>query len=74
MVVNRDLEDLDAMLKGNKLSLAVVKTQSMLIATKPRHQATNNALENLNFQILSNGLDVVTKGRFLGVQVDNSLD
>ena len=29
-VVNRDLEDFDSWLKGNKLSLNVVKTQSML--------------------------------------------
>ena len=33
MAMNRDLEDLDALLKGNKLSLNIVKTQSKFIAT-----------------------------------------
>ena len=33
--MNRDLEDLDASLKDSKLSLNIVKMQSMLIATKP---------------------------------------
>ena len=72
--MNRDLEDLDSWLKGNKLSLNVVKTQSMLVATKPRHQALNNAAENLKFEIHGSELDVVTKTRYLGIQVDNSLD
>ena len=72
--INRDLEDLDSWLKGNKLSLNVVKTQSMLIATKPRHQALKNAAGKLKLEILGSELDVVTKTRYLGVQVDNSLD
>ena len=74
MAMNRDLEDLDSWLKGNKLSLNIVKTQSMLIAIKPRHQALSNAAENLKLEILGNELDVVRKTRYLGVQVDNSLD
>ena len=72
--MNRDLEDLDSWLKGNKPSLNVVKTQSMLVATKPRHQALNNAAENLKFEIHGSELDVVTKTRYLGIQVDNCLD
>ena len=51
-----------------------MKTQSMLIATKPRHKALNKAAENLKLEILGSELDVVTKTRYLGVQVDNSLD
>ena len=72
--MNRDLEDLDSWLKGNKLSLNVVITQSMLVATKPRHQALDNAAENLKFEIHGSELQVVTKTRYLGIQVDNSLD
>ena len=72
--MNRDLEDLDSWLKGNKLSLNIVKTQSMLIATKPWHKVLNNAAENLKLEILGSELDIVTKIRYLGVQVDNSLD
>ena len=72
--MNRDLEDLDSWLKGNKLSLNIVKIQSMLIATKPRHKALNNTAENFKLEILGSELDVVTKTGYLGVQVDNSLD
>ena len=72
--MNRDLEDLDSWLKGNKLSLNIVKTQSMLIATKPRHKALNNTAENLKLEILGSELEVFTKTRYLGVQIDNRLD
>ena len=58
--MNRDFEDLDSWLKGKKLSLNVVKTRSMLIATKPRHQAVNNAAVKLNIGMFDCELDVVT--------------
>ena len=74
MAMNRDLGELDSSLKGNKLSLNAVKTQSMLIATKPRHKALDNAAGNLKLEILGSELDIVTKTIYLGVQVDNSLD
>ena len=48
IAMNRDLEDLDAWLKGNNLSLNIVKRKSMVIATKLRYQAINNATENAN--------------------------
>ena len=63
MAMNRDLENLGAWLKGNKLSLNIVKTKSILIATKPRKPAINNAVENLKLEILGNELDVVTNTR-----------
>ena len=72
--INVDLERLDSWLKGNKLSLNVAKTQSMLIATKPKHRTLNNAAEKLNLEIRGRELDVVKKIKYLGVQVDNSLD
>ena len=46
----------------------------MLVATKPRHQALINAVENLKFEINGSELDIVTKTRYLGSQVDNSVD
>ena len=72
--INNDLERLDSWLKGNKLSLNVAKTQSMLIATKPKHRALNSATEKLHLKIRGSDLDVVNKTKYLGVQVDNSLD
>ena len=72
--MNRNLEDLDSWLKCNKLSLHIVKTQSMLITTKPRHRALSNATDNLKLEVLGYELDVVRKTRYLCVRVDNSLD
>ena len=72
--INVDLERLDSWLKGNKLSLNVAKTQSMLIATKPKHRTLNNAAEKLNLEVRGRELDVVKKTKYFGVQVDNSLD
>ena len=51
-----------------------MKARSLLMATKPRHQALNNASEKLKLEILGSELDVVTRTRYLGAQVDNSLD
>ena len=45
----------------------------MLIATRPRHKALNNAVGNLKYEILGTELEVVTRTRYLGVQVDKSL-
>ena len=72
--INEDLAHLDSWLKGNKLSLKVAKTQSMLIATKPKHQTLNNAAEKLHLKIRGSELDVVNKTKYLGVYVDNGLD
>ena len=72
--INDDLEHLDSWLKGNKLSLNVAKTQSMLIATKPKHRALNDAAEQLHLKIRGCELDLVNKTKYLGVHVDNSLD
>ena len=72
--INDDLAHLDSWLKGNKLSLNVAKTQSMLIATKPKHRTLNNAAEKLHLKIRGSELDLVNKTKYLGVHVDNSLD
>ena len=37
--INEDLTHVDNLLKGNKLSLNVMKTHSMLISTKPKLKA-----------------------------------
>ena len=72
--INDDLAHLDSWLKGNQLSLNVAKTQSVLIATKPKHRTLNNAAEKLHLKIRGSELDVVNKTKYLGVHVDNSLD
>ena len=69
-----DLRCLDLWRQGNKLSLNVSKTQSMLICTKPMHQNLKIALDNLCLNVRGNDLDVVQKVKYLAVQVDSSLD
>ena len=61
-------------LQANKYSLIVVKTQSLLIATKPNHQVFKTATEKLKLEPHGSELGVVTKARYLGLQVDNSLN
>ena len=61
-------------MQGNKLSLNVSKTQLMLICTKPKHQTFKTAEDNICLNISGKELDVVQKVKYLGVQVDNSLD
>ncbi len=72
--LNEDLESLDNWLKGNKLSLNVIKTQSMLMCTRPRLQALVNNGDELSLKIKNEPLDVVQSVKYLGVQVDRHLD
>ena len=72
--INNDLKRLDTWLKGNQLSFNVAKTQSMLISTKRKRNVLKSANHNLELNIRSNELDVVQKTKYLGVQIDCSLD
>ena len=72
--INEDLRRLDLWMQGNKLSLNVSKTQSMLICTKRKQQKLKVTGGNPCLNIRGNDLDVVQKVKYLGVQVDDSLD
>ena len=72
--INNDLRDLDLWLSGNKLSLNVAKTQGMLICTKNKHKSLEGTGESLCLKIRDNDLALVENTKYLGVQVDNSLD
>ena len=61
---------MDTWLQGNKLSLNVARTHSMLISSKQK-QGQN---EDLKFKIHDNELEVVKKTKYLGLQIDCSLD
>ena len=65
---------MDNWLKGNKLSLHVMKTHSMLISTKPKLKALKSKNESLRLKIHVDELEIVQKTKYLGVQIDNSLD
>ena len=63
--INDDLTQIEKWLKGNKLSLNVMKTHSMLISTKPKHKALKNKSESLKLNIRDNELEVVQKPNIL---------
>ena len=72
--INSDLAQVEKWLKGNKLSLNVMKTHSMLISTKPKHKTLENQGESLKLKIQDKELEIVQKSKYLGVQIDNTLD
>ena len=72
--INNDLLQLETWLKGNKLSLNVAKTNSMLISTKQKHKILKNRDEDLKLKIRKKELEVIQKTKYLGVTIDNSLN
>ena len=72
--INNDLSKLDTWLQGNKLTLNVAKTHSMLIATKQKHKMFNCQNEELNLKIRNKELDIIQTTKYLGFQIDSSLD
>ena len=72
--LNQDLLALDKWLRGNKLSLNVAKTHSMVISTKRKLAILKNQAEQLHLHIRHNDLDVVQCTKYLGVHIDNTLD
>ena len=72
--IDSDLTKLESWLQGNKLSLNVAKTHSMLISTKQKHKSLKSRNESLELKIRDNELEVVQKTKYLGLQIDCSLD
>ena len=72
--LNQDLKALDKWLRGNKLSLNVAKTQSMVISTKQKLAVLKSRTGQLNLYIHDNDLDGVQSIKYLGVHIDNTLD
>ena len=72
--INSDLKKLETWLQGNKLSLNVAKTHSMLISTKQKGSSLRSRNEALELKIRDNELVVIQRTKYLGVQIDCSLD
>ena len=68
--INKDLERLDNWLKGNKLSLNVVKTVSMNIVSRQKHQ---KVLGELDLKIRDTNIQNVKETKYLGLQIDRHL-
>ena len=71
--LNEDLKKLDRRLKGNKLSLNVVKTRSMLITTKQRKKYLETSDQNFKPSIREENVQVVSSTKYLGIQIDENL-
>ena len=72
--LNEDLLCLDSWLSSNKLSLNVARTQSMLFSNKAKRKALDKSSLNLHVKLNGTELEVVSKIKYLGVLLDNSLD
>ena len=72
--INSDLQKLDTWLQGNKLSLNVAKTHSMLISTRQKQNILKCQNKDFDLKIRENEVEVVKKTKYLGVQIDSSLD
>ena len=69
--INSDLKQLDTWLRGNKLSLNVAKTNSMLVSTRQRHNILKIRNVEFDLKIRDNELEIIHKTKSLGVQIDN---
>ena len=58
---NRDLRQTDTWLLGNKLSLSVAKSNSILVSTKSMHNILKHQNEPLELKIREQELQVVQK-------------
>ena len=64
--INNDLKQLDTWLQGNKLSLNVAKTNSMLVSTKQKYNILKSRNEDLDLKICDNELEIIQKTKYLG--------
>ena len=57
--INNNFTQLESWLKGNKLSLNVAKTNSMLVSTKQKHRILKSCNEDLKMKIRNKELEVI---------------
>ena len=72
--LNQDLVNLQNWLHGNKLSLIVVKTQSLIIGSRPNIQKIEKQTEaKPSFEICDQRINMTTDTKYLKVQIDDKL-
>ena len=71
--LNEELRRLDRWLKGNKLSLNVAKTRSMLITTKQKKKCLMSSNQACQPSIREEHIEVICNTKYLGVQIDENL-
>ena len=74
MTLNKDLNSLRKWLQGNKLSLNVLKTQAIVIGSRPNLKKISTKLvEPPSFSIGGLEVEMVDNVKYLGVQIDRHL-
>ena len=71
--LNEELRRLDMWLQGNKLSLNVVKTRSILITTKQKKKYPTVSNQALQPSIRDEHIEVICNSKYLGAQIDVNL-
>ena len=72
--LNQDPVNLQNWLHGNKLSLNVVKTQSLIIGSRPNIEKIEMQTEaKPGFEICDQKINMITDTKYLGVQTDDKL-
>ena len=73
-MLNNDLHCLEEWLHGNKLTLNILKTEAMIVGSRPNlKRITCNASETPCFVIGDTTIDIVQSAKYLGVMVDQHL-
>ena len=72
--LNSDLDSLKQWLEGNRLPLNVIKTQAMVIDSRPNLKKISDQLvPTPSFAIGNSQIDVVADAKYLGMQLDKYL-
>ena len=73
LVINEELSCIERWLQGNKPSLNVVKTQAMIIGSKPKIKKLNNPSTLPSFRVGGEKINLINETKYLGVVIDNCL-
>ena len=74
LAINEELSYIEKWLQGNNLSLNVVKTQAMIIGSKPKIKKLKKNPSTLpSFRVGGEEIDVINETKYLGVVIDNCL-
>ena len=74
MTLNKELDSVRKWLQGNKLSLNVLKTQAMVVGSRPNLEKISTKLvEPPSFSIGGSDVEMVGNVKYLGVQIDRHL-
>ena len=74
LTINKELDSLRTWLQGNKLSLNVLKTQAVVIGSRPNLKKISTKLvEPQSFSIGGSDVEMVDNVTYLGVQIDRHL-